>query len=133
MSRAANHSTELRSRKRFDAHTLNAQLSKVGLFGKIKNPHKVDILNLSLSGIAICTPLKLKFNRPFLLNLECSDHRLTALPVVVIRRDDAQSTNDSNVYALKFTLGTLPENARSLAYTLLQLIEDRLNSPANAA
>lgn len=122
-----------RGRARYDAKMLSAHISKIGLFGKAKSSHKVDILNFSLSGIAIRTPLKLKFNRPYLLDIECIDHRLTAIPVAVIRKDDLQHDANSNTYALKLTLGTLPENARSLAYSLLQLIEDRLNSSANAA
>lgn len=125
--------SDRRLRSRHDALGLNAHITKLGLFGKTKSSHPVDILNLSLSGVAISTPLKLKLNRPLLLDLEYIDHRLTAIPVVVTRKDDDQSTPDNNVYGLKYTLGTLPENARSLAYSLLKLIEERLISSANAA
>lgn len=127
------YSNDRRFRTRYQGKNMQVELAKLGWFGQPKAFQSVTLNNFSLSGIAICTPLKLKINQQLLLNIEQQYYRLNDIPAVVARLDHYDSHNRLYHYALKYTFGELNEHARNVTYTVLKLIEESLETTEKVA
>ena len=111
---------ERRFRQRYDAAPLKLEFRRIGWFGRPKKAHPAIARDFALGGLSMLTPHKLKPGQRILLSLESSDHRLQAVPAEIIR---AEAQGNEFLYALKFSLGNLPDSACRSAYNVLQRLE----------
>ncbi|MAY15907.1 MAG: hypothetical protein CMI06_11285 [Oceanospirillaceae bacterium] len=120
---------ERRFRQRYDASPLKLEIRMLNLFGRPKKAHMAIARDFAIGGIAIISPLKMKVGKRLLISIESRDHRLQAIPAVIIR---AEASGGDYLYALKFAMGQLPEVASRGAYTVLQRLEVSLKSVSPA-
>ncbi|MDK2777932.1 MAG: PilZ domain-containing protein [Pseudomonadota bacterium] len=118
---------ERRFRERYNASPLKLEIRKLGWFGQPKKMHQAIARDFAIGGVAIVTPLKLKPGQKLLVSIENNDHRLQAIPAVVMRSEPLEG---DYLCALKFSMGQLPETASRGAYTVLQRLEGSLKTAA---
>ncbi|MCA6063945.1 PilZ domain-containing protein [Thalassolituus marinus] len=120
---------ERRFRQRYNASPLTIEVRSLNWLGRPSRPFAAQARNFAIGGMGILTANKLKPGKRLLINLANSDHRLQAIPAVVLRCDQA---GDDFICALKFALGELPEPASRAVYTVLQRLEGTLKQPEAA-
>lgn len=116
---------ERRFRQRYSAAPLKLEFRRINWFGRPKKPHPAIARDFAIGGLSMLSTAKLKQGQRILLSLESSDHRLQSVPALVIR---AEAQGDEYLYALKFSLGDLPESVSRSAYNVLQRLELSLKS-----
>lgn len=121
---------ERRSRQRFGVQGLSVVLQPVRFLGFRKKAFAVEAYNFSLGGLAFSSPYKLKLGQSVLIELCNQDHRLQAIPALILRMETQDKVHR---YAVKFNLGRLSDNARKAAYAALQHIEHNLTPTPKAA
>ena len=121
---------ERRFRKRYDAAPLKLEISKLNLFGRAGKRHQAIARDFSLGGVSIVSPIKMKAGKDLLISLTSDDHSLQSVPATVIR---AEQQDGDFVYAIKFSMGKIPEAASRGAYTILQRLEINLREAGNHA
>lgn len=113
--------TERRRHQRRDANGLGIEIRRRNWLGRWQKPHHAIGLNLSPSGLAILSPVKLRVGQTLLLSIGNRHQRLQALPAVVIH---VEPRDGDFIYGLKIHLDDLGQNARQSYDTVLQLIQD---------
>lgn len=118
---------ERRFRQRQKSVRLKLEFCRLGWFGRPKKTQAASLHDFAIGGLTMFSDVKLKPGQRLLLNLSSQHHRLQAVPAEVLR---CEASGDHFRYALKFSLGGMPEGASRLAYTVLQYLEQGLQRNA---
>jgi len=121
---------ERRFRQRYDAAALKLEIRAINLLGQPGKRHRAIVRNFSLGGVSILSPLKMREGKKLLLSITSDDHSLQAIPASVIR---AEAKDGDYLYAIKFSMGQIPEAASRGAYTVLQRLEVSLKQTMSAS
>lgn len=115
--------SERRFRQRYDASPLKLELRQLNFFGRAGKRHQAIARDFSLGGVSVISPLRMKPGKRLLVAITSDDHRIQAIPAEVLR---AEPCEGDYLYALKFSMGQVPEAASRGAYTVLQRLEGTL-------
>jgi hypothetical protein len=121
---------ERRSRQRFGVQGLSVVLQPLRFFGFAKKAFPVEASSFTLGGLSFSSACKLKLGQAVLLEIANQDHRLQAIPAIILRME---LQDKSYRYAVKFNLGRLSDNARKAAYAALLHIEMNLTPTQKVA
>lgn len=119
--------SERRFRKRYDASPLKLEVRLLNWLGRPGKSHLAIARDFSVGGTAIVSPLKLKQGRRVLINITSDDHSLQSVPATIVRVEEQEG---DFIYALKFSMGQIPEIASRGAYAVLQRLELTLREHA---
>lgn len=112
--------SERRFRQRYDASPLKLEIRLLNWFGRPGKTHLAIARDFSIGGVSIISPLKLKQGRRILASITSDEHSLQSVPASIVRVDEQ---GGDFIYALKFSMGQVPEVASRGAYTVLQRLE----------
>lgn len=115
--------TERRFRQRYAAAPLKLEVRQLNMLGRAGRRHLAIARNFSLGGVSMISPIKIKPGKPILISLTSDSHSLQRIPATVVR---AERKNGEFIYAVKFSMGSIPEAASRGAYSVLQKLEDAL-------
>lgn len=121
---------ERRFRKRYDAAPLKLEIRTLNVFGRAGKKHPAIARDFSVGGVSIISNIKLKPGKNLLISLTSDDHSLQSVPATVIR---AEQHEGDYIYAVRFSMGQIPEAASRGAYTVLKRLEINLREASNAA
>jgi hypothetical protein len=115
--------TERHFSQRYDAAPLKLELYQRSWLGQWQAPHHAMALEITLGGVSILSPLKLRIGQHLLISLGNRHHSLQQVTAEVIQKSPQ---GRDFLYGLKFDFSRQSDNSRQSAETLLKLILNNL-------